>query len=211
MPKQKSGTGKRVPAFSRILEDWLKGGGDKSLAGLNRVFAEKTFAIAFVLLMALAALPLPTGGVTHVMEIITMLLCVEMLAGRRSVWVPRRWRDTDMSRVLSGKGIRKLISFIEWFERRSRRRWSYLISRRAVLSGIGLVMLVFTAAAFLAPPFSGLDTLPSLGVVIMSLGLILEDGLIVLVGVAAGLSGIGLEIAAGTALYDGFKHIFIRL
>lgn len=198
----------RTPDFSETLDDWLKSGRDKTLSGLNRVFAEKTFAIAFFLLMALPALPLPTGGVTHVTEIITMLLCLEMIAGRRSVWLPRRWRKIDVGKVLAGKAAGRLIAFIRWFERRSRRRWSDLLDSRPVLSAAGIIMLIFTIASFLAPPFSGLDTLPALGVVVMSLGLILEDGLIVLIGIAVGIVGIGLEIAAGTALYDGVRHLF---
>ncbi|MGH7194894.1 MAG: exopolysaccharide biosynthesis protein [Candidatus Saccharimonadales bacterium] len=198
----------QTPDFSETLNDWLANSTDKSLAGLNRVFAEKTFAIALFVLMALPALPLPTGGVTHVIEIITMLLCLELIAGRRSVWLPRRWQKIDVGKVLAGKAAGRLIAFIQWFERRSARRWSGLLSRRPTLSAAGLIMFIFTAAAFLAPPFSGLDTLPAFGVVVMSLGLILEDGLIVLVGIIAGIAGIGLEIAAGAALYDGARHLF---
>lgn len=197
---------KNPPVFSDELRDWLGSGKDKTLAGLNGVFAEKTFAIAFLLLMALPALPIPTGGVTHVTEIITMLLCLEMIAGRGSPWLPKRWLAMDVGRILSGKAAGKLIGFIGWFERRSRRRWSRTLQPKPVLSLIGIIMLIFTAAAFVAPPFSGLDTLPSLGVVLMSLALILEDGLLLAAGILVGMGGIGLEIAAGTALYDGFKH-----
>ncbi len=197
----------RPRTFSGELQGWLKTGDDKTLAGLNRLFGEKTFAIAFLLLMALPALPIPTGGITHVTEIITMLLCLELITGRKSVWLPERWLATDVGKPLSGKAAGRLISFIEWFERRSRRRLSRLLVRRPVLSALGLIMLVFAAAAFLAPPFSGLDTLPSLGVVVVSLGLILEDGLILLLGIVIGAVGIGLEFTAETALYHTVKHL----
>lgn len=204
--KAENNTASQRP-FSEELRAWLKAPRRKTLADLNSLFGEKTFAIAFLLLMALPALPLPTGGITHITEIITMLLCLELIAGRRSAWLPKRWLSTDMGKPLSGKAANRLIAFIEWFERRSRRRWSGLIARRSVLSIIGIIMLAFTVSAFLAPPFSGLDTLPSLGVVVMSLGLILEDGLVVLFGLIIGAAGIGLEIAAGAALYDSFKHL----
>jgi hypothetical protein len=194
--------------FSEELRIWLKTPGRKTLADLNSLFGEKTFAIAFLLLMALPALPLPTGGVTHLTELITMLLCLELIAGRRSAWLPKRWLSTDMGKPLSGKAAGRLIAFIQWFEQRSRRRWSGFIAQRTVLSAIGVVLLAFAAAAFVAPPFSGLDTLPSLGAVVISLGLILEDGLVVLFGLIIGVAGIGLEIAAGAALYDSFRHLF---
>lgn len=193
--------------FSRELQHWLKTGDDKTLAGLNRLFGEKTFAIAWLILMALPALPLPTGGITHITEIITMLLSLELIIGRRSVWLPKRWQKLHIGRMLGGKAGSKLIAFIVWFERFSRQRGSGLLEHRGVLSGIGLLVFIFTVAAFVAPPFSGLDTLPALGVVIISLALILEDGLILLGGIVIGALGIGLEIAAGTALYDGARHL----
>ncbi|HVX57649.1 MAG TPA: exopolysaccharide biosynthesis protein [Candidatus Saccharimonadales bacterium] len=196
------------PAFSKELHDWLRHGHDKTLAGLNQLFGEKTFAIAFIILMALPALPLPTGGITHVTEIITMLLCLELIAGRPSVWLPQRWQRVDVSKLLSGRGARRLVAFIAWFERWSRRRWGAWLERRSILSGRAIILFLFTLAAFVAPPFSGLDTLPALGVVVMSLGLILQDALIVGIGVIAGVLGIGLEIIAGAALYDGLVHIF---
>jgi hypothetical protein len=192
--------------FSEDLHNWLKTGKDKTLYGLNQLFGEKTFAIAFILLMALPALPLPTGGITHITEIITMLLCLELIIGRDSIWLPKRWLKINMGRVLAGKAAKGLIAFIVWFERLSRQRWSGLLAIRPVLSLVGVIILVFTVAAFVAPPFSGLDTLPALGVVVMSLALVLEDSLILLAGIIIGAAGIGLELAAGTALYDGFKH-----
>ncbi|HEX5743886.1 MAG TPA: exopolysaccharide biosynthesis protein [Candidatus Saccharimonadales bacterium] len=198
---------KRQSDFSGELHTWLKDGRDKTLGGLNDVFAEKTFAIAFLLLMALPALPIPTGGLTHLTEIIAMLLALELIAGRKSVWLPKRWLKVDVGKALSGKAAGKLIGFIGWFERRSRQRWNGAMVRTPVPSVIGFIVLTFTVAAFVAPPFSGLDTLPALGVVIISLGLILEDGLLLIMGILVGILGIGLEIVADTAAYNGIKHL----
>ncbi len=192
--------------FSEIMKNWLKNGRDTTLGGLSTVFAEKSFAIIFLLLMALPALPIPTGGVTHVTEIITMLLCLELIIGRRMIWLPKKWLGIDVRQKLSGKAGGKLIGVIRWFERFSRRRWSGLLTQQWALSITGLVILVLTAAAFIAPPFSGLDTLPALGVVVISLGLILEDALFVLGGIIIGTAGIGVEVALGKALFSGFKH-----
>lgn len=194
--------------FSVTLHKWIKHGSDKSLAGLTDAFGEKSFAIIFLLLMALPALPLPTGGVTHVFEVIVALICLELIVGRRTVWLPKRWLKLNAAKMLKGKALSKLISVIEWFERWSRRRWSGLLAMRPVLSAIGVIVLIYTVAAFVAPPFSGLDTLPSLGVVVISLSLILEDALILITGIIIGAVGIGVEVAAGTALYSGLTNLF---
>jgi hypothetical protein len=194
--------------FSEELGTWLQGGHDKTLGSLANVFKEKAFALIFLLLMALPALPLPTGGLTHIFELIVGLVCLEMIIGRRTIWLPARWLKLDTGKFMREKSASKLISIIKWFEKFSRRRWSGLLQRKSTGMLTGLVVLTFTIAAFVAPPFSGLDTLPALGVVIISLSLILEDVLLSILGIIVGSLGIGLEIAAGTALYSGLTHFF---
>ena len=53
-------------SLSEALERWLEGTSDKTVGSLIDVFEEKSFAVLFVVLMAVPALPAPTGGVTHV-------------------------------------------------------------------------------------------------------------------------------------------------
>jgi hypothetical protein len=192
--------------FSNQMDDWLKHGRDKTLGGLIDLFEEKAFAIIFLILMALPALPIPTGGVTHVTEIITFLVALQLIIGRRTIWLPKKWLKLNAGKSLKGKAGRRFMAVIKWFERFSRPRWSGLLTSTPGRSISGLVVALFTLAAFVAPPFSGLDTLPALGVVVLSLGLILEDSLIAAAGIIIGIVGIGVEISAGTALYAGFKH-----
>lgn len=194
-------------ALSVALQRWLKTSQPKTLQNLSNLFAEKSFAVIFLVLMALPALPIPTGGITHVTELVTMLLCLQLIVGRSVVWLPQKWLNIDVSKFLQGKAATKFLSVITWFERFSRQRGAAVLTHTLTLALVGVVVLLFTIAAFVAPPFSGLDTLPALGVVIISLGLILEDGLIVLIGLAVGAAGIGLEIAAGEALYHGARHL----
>jgi hypothetical protein len=56
-------------------------------------------------------------------------------------------------------------------------------------------------AAFLAPPFTRLDTLPSLGGVLLSLGVVLED-------FALGGAGVLVELVLGKAAVRGIGHLF---
>ena len=66
-----------------------------------------------------------------------------------------------------------------------------------------------TASAFLAPPFSGLDTLPSLGVVVLlSLGFLLEDVLVAILGAIAGATGVVLEITLGSLAAHALGSLF---
>ena len=189
-------------AFSHKLEVWLKTKEPKTLTSLDGVFGEKSFAITILLLMFIPALPLPTGGITHIFEIITVLLALEMLVGRRTIWLPRRWKQMKLSGVLERRAIPLILRRIRWFETRSSQKLNWVFALPLLARMNALIIVVFTAAAFAAPPFSGLDTLPSLGVVLLCLSVILEDVRILLLGVLAGVAGTAIIVAAGAATIE---------
>jgi hypothetical protein len=188
------------------LELWLHGESDKTLGGLIDVFEKRSFAIVFVVLMGVPALPAPTGGATHVFEVIALLLALELIAGRDQIWLPRRWRARKIN--TDGRFITALLKAIRRLERISRPRLRFLFGHRLSNAAFGLAVAGGCIAAFLAPPFTGLDTLPALGVVLLSLGVLLEDFLLVAVGLVVGVAGVVLEIAIGGAALRGLKSLF---
>ena len=193
---------------SEALERWLSSDGDKTLGSLIELFGEKSFAILFVLLLGVPALPLPTGGATHVFEIIAILLALELIAGRDEIWLPQRWRRLELAGDRQQRFITALMKMIRRLERFSRPRLRFLFDHRLSNIVFGLIVIGGSGAAFVAPPFTGLDTLPSLGVVLVSLGVLLEDFLIVTVGLIVAVAGIALEFALGTAAIKGLGKLF---
>jgi hypothetical protein len=199
-----------VPPSEKLsdqLERWLDGEGDKTLGGLANVFEEKSFAVLFVLLLCVPALPLPTGGATHVFEVIAVLLALQLMVGRSHVWLPRRWRALELSGPKRDRFARALMRLIRRLEGVSHPRLRFLFEHRLSNMIFGALVVVGSTAAFLAPPFSGLDTLPALGVVILSIGVLLEDVLIVVAGVLIGAVGIAVEIALGRAVINGIERL----
>ena len=190
--------------FSQSLNTLLKSNQALTLNALVDAFTEKSFAVLLLLLLAIPALPLPTGGVTHIFEIIAMLLALELIAGRTSVWLPHSWLSKQLPSALQSTALPKLIRIIKWAEKYSKPRLELLQNGKFSLRIIGLIVFVLTLFAFLAPPFSGLDTLPSLGVVLISLGLIFEDFFISLVGLILGAVGVGLVLVLGKAVFQLF-------
>jgi hypothetical protein len=195
-------------AVSTQLEGFLAGDGDKTLGGLIALFEEKSFAVVFVLLMAVPALPIPTGGATHVFEIIVVLLALQLIAGRDEIWLPQRWQGLQLAGEKREKFLRTLLKAIRKLERFSRPRLTFLFDHRLTSIVFGLLVIGGTAGAFFSPPFSGLDTLPALGVVLLSLGVLLEDVVVVVVGVAIGIAGIVLEIVLGSAAVNAIGNLF---
>jgi len=188
---------------SEAVQRWLGGEGRRTLGSLIELFQERSFAILFVLLLGVPALPLPTGGATRVFEIIAMLLALELIAGRGEIWLPERWRQLELAGARQQRFIAALMKLIRRLERLSRPRLRFLFEHR--LSGIvfGLLVLGGSAGAFLAPPFTGLDTLPALGVVLLSLGVLLQDFLVIVVALIVGTSGVVLELVLGSAAVHG--------
>ena len=196
------------PSVSRDLERWLESDGEKTLGSLVALFEEKSFAILFVVLLGVPALPLPTGGATHVFEIIAVLLALQLIAGREHIWLPERWSKLELAGPRQRRFVAGLMKFIRWLERFSRPRLTFLFDHRLSNIVFGLLVIAGCAGAFLAPPFTGLDTLPSLGVVLLSLGVLLEDFLLVVVGIAVGVGGVFLEIVLGKAAVKGIGSLF---
>ncbi len=196
-----------MSTVSNELEGWLGGDQPKTLGSLADVFGERSFAIVFVLLMALPALPLPTGGVTHVLEVITMLLALELIAGRREIWLPARWKRLELAGAKRERALGVLLRRIRWLERFSRPRGRWLFGHR--LSGMvfGLATFSLTLPAFLAPPFSGLDTLPSIGVVVLALGVLLTDAVLAAAGLVIGTLGVVAVIGIGNLVLTGIRQL----
>jgi hypothetical protein len=183
--------------FSVRLEAWLKADRKKTLGDLTDRFDNESFALLFVLLLAVAALPIPTGGVTHVLEVVAMLLALELIVGRSDIWIPKRWIDRELPALGRPAFAEALLKRVRWFERFARPRGSWFLERRLTNILYGLAVFGFSLVAFLAPPFSGLDTLPALGVVVMSLGVLFGDAVIALAGVAIGGVGVALVVGLG--------------
>jgi hypothetical protein len=195
-----------VTRLSDEIEAWLKSPGHKRLGDLVEVFGKRSFAIAFVLLLALPALPLPTGGVTHVFEVIAVLLALQLMVGRDEIWLPRRLCERELGG--DAKFLNGLIRVIRRVERFSRPRLTFLFGHRLSNLVFGLVVAAGSIAAFVAPPFTGLDTLPALGVVLISLSVLLEDFYVVIAGLLVLAVGVFLEILLGSAAVKRIGSLF---
>jgi hypothetical protein len=164
--------------------------------------------VTVLVLMILPALPLPTGGITHVFEAITVVIAAQMVVGRQTLWLPERWRRRELGSATTGKVIPSIIRTVRRFERFSRPRWRGIFNSRWSSPLLGLLMIVFAVSAAVAPPFSGLDTLPAMGAVGVALAIILEDVVVLVAGIVIGTGGIVLILTVGAAIVGIIKRIF---
>jgi hypothetical protein len=193
---------------SDSIQRWLEGDSDKTLGSLIELFEKKSFAILFVLLLGVPALPLPTGGATHVFEVIAVLLALQLIVGRDEIWLPQRWRRLQLAGGRRERFIAGLMKMIRRLERFSKPRLRFLFDHRLSNIVFGVLVIGGSAGAFFAPPFTGLDTLPSLGVVLLSLGVLLEDVVVVVAGIVVGVGGVFVEVVLGSAAINGIGKLF---
>jgi hypothetical protein len=194
--------------FSVEIKEWLDSDSDKTFTSLDKVFGDRAFAILFMFLMLPASLPIPTAGVTDVFSVVTVLFALQMMIGKNSLWLPKRWSKMKLSKTVTGKLLPGLMKLVSRLERVSRPRLLWVFKGKTSDFLLGLIVLSFAIASILAPPFSGLDTLPSMGIVILSAGILLKDGAITIAGVVVGLLGILLQVVFGKVIIELFKSIF---
>lgn len=178
------------------LEEWLDCDEPTTIGTLSDTFGEKILAAACLALMAPSALPIPTGGATHILDVIAIVFAAQMVLARKTIWLPAKWRKRELGDK-SQKALRILIRFVKRCERISRPRLPKVMASRLGGAVLGAVIAVFVVGAFLSPPFSGLDTLPALGVVLVALGILLEDAAFAAVGILVGVGGLALAIGFG--------------
>lgn len=205
MPKKKT----TAKDFSVELEEWFHRNQSKTVGDLLNFFEEKSFAILFLLFMFIPALPIPTGGITTFVLVPAVLIAsLQMVFGRRALWMPKKINEIKINSSFLKSAIPFMIHRIRWLEKFSRPRVTYLFDNALFRIVIGLIVFILTLAVQIAPPFSALDTLPSMGVVLIALGVILGDIVFFFGGIVVGIAGLGALVAAASAITLFFQKIF---
>lgn len=131
-----------------------------------------------------------------------------MMFGKNSLWLPKRWRKMKLGKLFIKRLLPKLVSLLKWLEKFSAPRLGWIFKGRTSDALIGLIVAILAAATITAPPFSGLDTLPALAIVIISAGIVLKDGLMAIVGLGVGIGGIFIQLLLGKAVIELLQRVF---
>ena len=150
---------------------------------------------------------MPTGGVTQILEVISIVVALPLMANRESISMARRWRTLDLGSDKEARLLTGLLNLVRRLERVSRPRLRMAFDHRTSNIVSGALVIAGSLAAFLAVPFTGLDTLPALGVVLISLAVLFEDFAVAAAGTVVLLAGVVLEIVVGWAALEGLGSL----
>ena len=175
----------------RLLRRLSDDGGEQGLT-LHQIrdrLDERAYGL-LILLLSIPCLVPGLYGVPQVVGVIIIMIAAQLLAGREEPWLPR-WVLNLRAR---GAWLKAMADFAEtrlgWVDRLSRPRLTGFASGAGEkLAAIFMILATLTIVL----PFT--NTIPSIGLALLSVGLIQRDGLFVIGGAivaTAWLSALGI-------------------
>ena len=170
-----------------------------TVAELVDRFGGRAMGALLLLFGLLCLLPLPPGGTT-IFGLPLLLLAPQLVIGRHAPWLPQRVR---LRRVPLSDMRGRMPRLIRWLRRVESVSQPRLVFMFGAV-GERVIGVVCTLLAFvLILPIWGGNILPALAVTVLSLALILKDGVLAILGyILVAISGTVLALAA---------HIIIRM
>ena len=177
------------------------GGKDASLRWILDQLHERAFGL-FLLILALPCCIPFLYGVPQIVALPLMFVSAQVLMGRKSPWLPAKLA----ARTVTYEGLQGLSDragpWLRRIEAFSRPRLGFL-TRPPVDRLIGLALVLFSASILV--PLPGTNTVPGIGVVLVSMGLLQRDGILVRLGTLLGTAWIATLIFAGATLASLIK------
>lgn len=172
-------------SLTELLEDVRAQltGDDVTVGELIEAFHERGFGFFLFLFALPAALPLPAVGYGTLLALPLLLLTAQQAYGRHTVWLPASVRKVAMSRRKFEGFIDAATPWLRHLEVIIRPRLPFVTDGFAsnVIGVMGLIM-----ALSVCIPLPLTNTVPSFGIGLMAIGLMMRDGLAVLAGAIIG-------------------------
>lgn len=155
------------------------------------LFHERGFGVFLFLFSLPAALPLPAVGVGTVLGLPLVFLTIQQALGRHTIWFPEKIKAKSLSRTKIDSFIAAAMPWVLRIERIVKPRLGFVTS--GLFSNlIGVAGFIMALSVCIPLPFT--NTIPSLGIALMAVGVVMRDGLAVLAGLIIGLSWVGMLV-----------------
>lgn len=174
------------------------GTGDRiSLGELTAALGDRGFGL-LVLIFALPNIIPMIPGVSTVSGVVIALVGLQMMVGRHAPWMPAFVADKSMPRDQLAAMVDRTVSWVERLERIAQPRWTGM-TRGPMHFILGAMFVLL--GGILALPLSWVGNFPpGVALVVLSIGMLEEDGVLVAVGHAIGIAATLLVLALVAAL-----------
>lgn len=178
-------TSERLERVRNINSDSL------TLGSLVAALHEGGFGLVLIILAAPLALPVPALGIAQIMALPILWTSIQLFLGRDTLWLPKSWENKPINHKSLVGVIDKIQPWLHRLEYLIKPRIEFLSSNNGKRF-IGFVCIICSISIAIPVPFS--NTVPSMGVVLMAIGLLERDGILQILGAVIGLIGIALVI-----------------
>ncbi len=186
---------KRVSLVLRAVIDTAPGD-TISVREIIEAFGERAFGFVIILFSLPNCIPAPPG-MNSVFGIPVLLFAVQLALGFKKPWLPRRIMEKRFRVVTFRKIIDKAEPRLQWVEKCLRPRHTALFGARGDrLIGIFAIVLALCVIV----PLPGTNWVPSIALVILSMAILQEDGLVLGFGILTGLAGIAYTVILTSTL-----------
>lgn len=175
--------------LSQIFEDLARNAdGAISMEQLRDALGDRSFATLLVFFALLNMLPLPPGS-TLVLGIPLLLVSLQMVLGRKTVWLPRSILTKSIGIEHFRQMSERLVPRVRWVERLIRPRyWPFANGRGDRVVGVLALLL----ATMITLPIPLGNWFPALACALLGLALSECDGLLLGIAVSIGLLSLAL-------------------
>jgi hypothetical protein len=165
------------------LQSQIKGD-STSLKALLEAFHERGFGFFLFLFSLPAALPIPAFGINAIIALPLLLLTAQQAMGRHTIWVPQKIKNKTLPKAKIDKFINSAAPWIKRIEFFIRPRLGFITQGHASKL-IGVFGFLMALAVSIPLPLT--NTVPSFGIAVMAIGVLMRDGLAVITGAIIGL------------------------
>ena len=159
------------------------------------------FGLAVMIFAFGIIIPLPPPF-PSIISIPLVIFALQMIAGYDSPKLPQRFAKLSVKRSVLAMLIKRSAPYIRRVEKVLRPRLTFMTSPTSQRI-VGIFILIFASFILLPVPLS--NFIPGLGILIISFGLLGQDGVVVIFGIIVGIIGLAISI---TAVFAGVEFIY---
>lgn len=151
-------------------------------------------AVILILFALPSALPVPAAGYSTVLSIPLFIIGFRLLFGYNTLWMPTGLRNkTFHPEQFSRKLVNSMLRLIQFVERFTKPRLVSLARARGTRVVLGILIIAMACSMLL--PIPGTNTAPAFGIFLIGFALLEDDGVMLLIGIAASLLAMALSLA----------------
>ena len=135
-----------------------------------------------------------------------LILGAQMIALRDYPWFPERVLRREVGIRADSKLISRMVWFLGLFEKIIRPRWRFVYTNKMLYRAMGLIVCLCALSMCIPIPLT--NTAPAMGIFLIGLGALEEDGVCGLGGLCVGVAGMILSLTVlALVAYFGMEAV----